>query len=164
MFLNRLGFYRKFIEMDSKQNLNISRILLAGIAINFISFLVGGGSYFLFGWVFEFEPTNIWKWTPAMGSNIPISWWTLLLVNIILAIIFAFIYAILHGSIPGKGIQKGLIFGLIIWIVGPIPALITMYLMMNIAIGSLLYFTIQSLVEWLVYGITIAAIYKNRKF
>lgn len=141
--------------------INFKRVLLAGIAINFISFIVGGGSYFLFGGVFELEPRNIWKWTPAMGFNIPVSWPTLFLLNIILAIVFAWVFAVLYKGIPGRGIRKGLIFGIIVWIVGPIPALGTLYLMTNIANGALIYFTIQSLFEWLAYGTVISAIYKE---
>ncbi len=143
------------------KNINKTKVLLAGFAIFFISFFVGGSSYFLFGRVFDLEPHAIWKWTPAQGFDMPLEWWTVLfLLNIILAMAFAFIYALIEKGLPGKGIQKGLGFGIIVWIVGPIPALATMYLMMNIATGALVYFTFQSLFEWLVYGTVISAIYK----
>lgn len=39
-----------------------------------------------------------------------------------------------------------------------------MYLMMNIANGALIYFTLQSLIEWLVYGAVIFLIYKEKEF
>lgn len=140
-----------------------TKILLAGVAINFVSFLVGGGSYFLFGGVFNLEPRAIWKWTPAQGFNMPAKWWVILfLLNLVLAIAFAFIYALIEKGLPGQGLKKGLSFGLIVWIVGPIPALITMYLMINIATGALIYFTLQSLVEWLIYGAVISAIYREK--
>ncbi len=144
------------------KSINITKVLFAGCAIFFISFLVGGGSYFLFGRIFNLEPTAIWKWTPAQGFNMPTGWWAILfLLNIILAIVFAFIYALIEKGLPGKGIQKGLGFGIIVWIVGPIPALVTMYLMMNIAAGALIYFAFQSLFEWLIYGAVISLIYKT---
>jgi len=144
------------------KNINITKVLLAGCTIFFISFLVGGGSYFLFSWVFDLEPHTIWKWTPTQGFNMSVEWWIILfLLNIILAIAFAFIYALIEKGLPGKGIRKGLNFGIIVWIVGPIPALVTMYLMMNIATGALMYFIFQSLFEWLVYGTVISAIYKE---
>lgn len=147
------------------KNLNYKRILLAGLAIFFISFLIGGGSYFLFGKVFQLEPTNIWKWTPAQGFNMSAAWWIILFVlNIVLAVIFAFVFALIEKGLPGKGVQKGLGFGIIVWIVGPIPALVTMYLMMNIATGALAYFILQSLFEWLVYGSVISIIYKEKEF
>lgn len=151
--------------MNIMKSINITKVLRAGLAIFFISFFIGGGSYFLFGWVFNLEPIAIWKWTPAQGFDMPIGWWVILfLLNIILAIAFAFIYALIEKGLPGKGIQKGLGFGIIIWIVGPIPALVTMYLMMNIANGALIYFTLQSLFEWLVYGTVISLIYKEKEF
>jgi hypothetical protein len=97
------------------KSISPKRVFLAGIAINFISFLVGGGSYFLFGRVFNLEPTAIWKWTPAQGFDMPVEWWVVLfLLNIILAIVFAFIYALIEKGLPGKGIQKGLSFGIIV--------------------------------------------------
>ncbi len=147
------------------KNLNYKRIFIAGLAIFFISFLIGGGSYFLFGRVFKLEPTSIWKWTPAQGFDMPTQWWIVLfLLNIVLAVIFAFVFALIEKGLPGKGIQKGLGFGTIVWIVGPIPALVTMYLMMNIATGALIYFILQSLFEWLVYGAVISLIYKEKRF
>lgn len=146
------------------KNLNIKKILFAGLAIFFISFIIGGGSYFLFGHVFELEPTNIWKWTPAQGFDMPATWWMILFVfNIVLAVIFAFIFALIRNGLPGKGIQQGLVFGIIVWIVGPVPALITMYLMLDIADGALLYFTLQSFFEWLVYGSIISLIYTDKE-
>jgi len=143
------------------KSINITKVLFAGTAIFFISFLVGGGSYFIFSGVFDLEPRAIWKWTPSQGFDMSAEWWIiLLLLNIILAVVFAFIYALIEKGLPGKGIQKGLGFGMIVWIVGPIPALVTMYLMMNIATGALIYFTLQSLFEWLIYGAVISLIYK----
>lgn len=147
------------------KSMNITKVLFAGLAIFLISFLIGGGSYFLFGRVFELEPISIWKWTPAQGFNMPVQWWILLLLlNIVLAVIFAFVFALIQKGLPGKGIQKGLWFGIMVWIVGPIPSLITIYLMMNIAAGALIYFTLQSLSEWLVYGTIISLIYKEKEF
>lgn len=143
------------------KNINFTRVVLAGIAINFVSFLVGSGSYLLFKGVFELEPSYIWKWTPAMGLNIPVSWWSLLLMNIVLAIVFAWVFAVLYKGIPGRGLQKGLVFGLFAWLIGVIPPMVTLYLMTYIAPGALLYFTFQGLFEWLVYGIVISAIYKE---
>lgn len=141
--------------------LNYGRIILAGVAINFASFIVGGGSYLLFGNVFKLEPIDIWKWTPAMGLDIPVSWWLLFLMNIVLAVVFAWVFAVLYDGIPGTGIRKGFVFGLLAWLIGVIPPMTTLYLMTNIANGALVYFTVQGLVEWLVYGAVISAIYKK---
>lgn len=146
------------------KNINFSRVIWAGVAINFVSFIVGGGSYFLFGGVFNLEPTNIWKWTPAMGFNIPVSWPILFLMNIVLAIAFAWVFALLYKGIPGKGVRKGVNFGLLAWLIGVIPPMTTLFLMTNMAFLAIIYFTIQGLVEWVVYGSVIAAIYKEKEF
>lgn len=141
--------------------INFKLVILAGIAINFASFPVGGGSYFLFDWVFKLEPASVWKWTPAMGFNIPVSWPFLFLMNIVLAIAFAWIFAALYKGIPGKGIQKGFMFGLFAWLIGVIPPMVALYLMTHIAPVALVYFTAQGLFEWLVYGMIISVIYKT---
>lgn len=142
--------------------INYSRVILAGIALNFVSFLIGGGSYLLFGNVFKLEPTSVWKWTPAMGLDIPVSWPALLLMNITLAVVFAWVFALLYRGVPGTGIRKGIIFGLLAWLIGVIPPMTTLYLMTRIAPGALLYFTIQGLFEWLVYGLVMSVIYREK--
>ncbi|MBI5037640.1 MAG: hypothetical protein HZC01_02975 [Candidatus Kerfeldbacteria bacterium] len=145
------------------RTINYRRVIGAGLAINFLSFIIGGGSYLLFGDIFRLAPTDVWKWTPAMGLDIPVSWPILLLMNITLALVFAWVFAILYSGIPGQGVRKGLVFGLFAWLIGVIPPMTTLYLMTNIATGALLYFTVQGLVEWLAYGATIAAIYREQQ-
>lgn len=144
------------------KNINFAKVIWAGVAINFLSFIVGGGSYLLFGGVFKLPPIDIWKWTPTMGFNIPVSWPVLLLLNIVLALVFAWVFAVLYKGIPGEGVRKGLNFGLLAWLIGVLPPMTTLFLMTNIAPLALLYFTIQGLVEWVVYGAVIAVIYREK--
>lgn len=144
------------------EKMNYKKIIWAAVAINFASFIVGGGSYLLFRSIFELEPTSVWKWTPAMGLTIPVSWPILLIMNVFFALVFAWVFAVLYRGIPGIGIGKGLWFGLLAWLIGVLPPMTTLYLMTTIAPGALVYFTIQGLFEWLVYGAVIAAIYKQK--
>lgn len=145
------------------KNIDFKRVLLAGIAINFVSYLAGGGSYFFFRWIFELEPRNIWKWTPGTTLDMSPKWWiSLLIINTLLAVIFALVFAILYRGIPGRGLQKGFAFGFLVWLVGVVPPVLTWYFLVNISPGALVYFTIQGLFEWLVYGIVISAIYKEK--
>ena len=93
----------------------------------------------------------------------PLKWWVFLLLrNIVLALVFALVFAIIHRGIPGKGLQKGVILGFVVWLVGVIPPVFTWYFLVNIAPGALLFFALQGLFEWLVYGIVISVIYKER--
>lgn len=144
--------------------MNIKRVLIAGIVMNIVSFVFGGGSYYFFSWIFQLEPQEIWKWTPDTSlSSMPISWLIFLIVgNTILAILYALAYAIFYKGIPGEGIKKGLVFGLVLWPIGVLAPMFSMYVMLNIARGAVIYFSLQGLVECLVYGIVIASIYKEK--
>lgn len=140
------------------KHVKLGRAVVAGLVANIVSFVVGGGGYQLFGWVFELEPSEIWKWTP--GADMSIGWWVFLIVgNTLLAIVYALVYAVLFHGIPGTGYRKGMVFGLIVWLVGVVPAIFTMYALMNVHGGALTYFLTQSLVEHLVYGTVVALIY-----
>jgi hypothetical protein len=140
------------------KHVKFGRAVVAGLVANVLSFVVGGGGYQLFGWVFELEPRGVWKWTP--GQSMSAGWWVFLVGgNTLLAIVYALVYAVLYHGIPGSGLRKGLAFGLIVWLVGVAPAIFTMYALVNIHGGALLYFLTQSLVEHLVYGAAVALVY-----
>lgn len=147
------------------KNLNYKRIIIAGLAINIISFLIFPlfFSTSLFGWVFNLEPTNIWKWTPQISlASMPINWLIFLfLVNTALAMFIAFLYAVLFKAIPGTGIKKGLVFGLLMYPMSVLIPMFSWYVMMNIAGQAVFYFTLEQLIEILVYGAVIGLIYKE---
>ncbi|MBI2097223.1 MAG: hypothetical protein HYT40_03715 [Candidatus Sungbacteria bacterium] len=147
--------------------MNIKRIIIAGLALDIVSF-IGIPSYKLFGWVFALEPSSIWKWTPSSGTTIPFAslsfseWLFLLLVNTALAVFIAFLYALFYKSIPGNGIKKGLAFGLLIYPIGVIIPLFSVYYLMNVAVGALIYLASQGLFEFLLYGVVISLIYREK--
>jgi hypothetical protein len=142
------------------KHVKLGRAAVAGLVANVLSFIVGGGGYQLFGWVFELEPRGVWKWSPEKTAEMSFGWWAFLIGgNTLLAIVYALVYAVLYHGIPGTGFRKGLVFGLIVWLVGVVPAIFTMYVLVNIHGGALLYFLTQSLVEHLVYGAAVALIY-----
>ncbi|MBI4722346.1 MAG: hypothetical protein HY769_05000 [Candidatus Stahlbacteria bacterium] len=146
-----------------RRNINIKRVLIAGIVANLMSFIVGGGGYLLFGWVFQLEPQNIWKWTPGTTISMSLNWWIFLILgNTVLAIALALVYAILFNGIPGQGVKKGMTFGFLVWIVGVLPAMFSMYVLVKIATGALFYFATQGLLEYLIYGAVISLIYKGK--
>jgi len=142
------------------KHVKVGRAVVAGLVANVLSFVVGGGGYHLFGWVFTLEPQGIWKWNPEQTADMSVGWWVVLIGgNTLAAIVFALVYAILFNGIPGTGLRKGLVFGLIVWLIGVVPAIFTMYIMMNIHPAALLYFLTQALVEYFVYGAAVALVY-----
>jgi hypothetical protein len=142
------------------QHVKFGRAVVAGLIANIVSFVVGGGGYHLFEWVFTLEPQGVWKWIPGSTAEMSVGWWVLLIGgNTLLAIVYALVYAVLYHGIPGTGLRKGMAFGLIVWLVGVVPAIFTMYILVNIHPGALLYFLTQALVEHVVYGAAVALVY-----
>lgn len=143
--------------------INFRKVILAGLGINIASILIPLISYKAFSWVFELEPIAIWKWTP----NTPISELSpgyialLLLINTTLAIYFVYLYAIFYKSIPGTGIRKGLVFGLFIFPIGVLIPIFSLFVVTNIAAGALIYFAIEGLIEFILYGIIVGLIYNE---
>ena len=138
------------------------RAVLAGLAANLVSFIVGGGGYILFGWTFRLEPTSIWRWTPNKMCKMSVCWWTYLIIgNTLLALFLSMTYAVLYNGIPGRGAMKGLVFGAIVWLIGVLPAAFTIHVLTVMNAWSILYFTTQAIVEYLIYGTIIAVVYGN---
>lgn len=149
------------------KTMNFKRIILAGLAIDAISFLIFPlfFSNALFGWVFKLEPTNIWKWTPEIPfTSMPAGYLAFfILANTILAISIAFLYAILYKSIPGTGINKGLMFGLLMFPMAVLIPMFSIWAMFQVAGVTVLLFTAEQLIEILIYGIIISLVYTDKE-
>lgn len=147
--------------------MNIKKVIIAGLAIDVISFFIFPlfFSNSLFGWVFRLEPTNIWKWTPQVPfTSMPVSYLLFfILANTTLAIFIAFLYAVLYKAIPGTGIKKGIMFGLLMSPMSVLIPMFSMWAMFRVPGVTILLFTIEQLVEVLVYGAVIALIYKEKE-
>lgn len=143
--------------------MSFKRIILAGLAVDAISFLIFPlfFSNALFGWVFRLEPTNIWKWTPEIPfTAMPVGYLVFfVLANTVLAVFIAFLYALLHKTIPGTGVKKGLMFGLLLSPIGVFIPMFSIWAMFRVAGVTVLLFTAEQFIEILVYGAVVAAIY-----
>lgn len=148
--------------------MNFKRIIIAGLSIDIISFIIFPLFFSspLFGWVFKLEPTNIWKWTPEVPLTLmPVGWLIFFIVaNTALALFIAFLYAVLYKAIPGAGIKKGLMFGLLMSPMGVLIPMFSIWAMFRVADVTVLLFTAEQLIEILVYGAVIGAIYKEKEF
>jgi predicted neutral ceramidase superfamily lipid hydrolase len=93
----------------------------------------------------------------------PITWLTFfILANTILAIFIVFLYAVLYKAIPGTGIKKGLTFGLLMYPMSVLIPMFSIWAMFRVAEEAVLLFTLEQLIEILVYGAIIGLIYKER--
>lgn len=67
--------------------------------------------------------------------------------------IFCAVYMILKSGVPGKsGIYKGLLFGLLMFLVGGLSGYFALFLMINLPLGLIAEWGIESLVILLING------------
>ena len=66
-------------EDAAMKNIRWGRAVIAGLAANVASFILGGGGYVLVGrHVWALEPASIWRWTPLRMFDLPAGWWVYL--------------------------------------------------------------------------------------
>ena len=71
------------------------------------------------------------------------------------------VYRVIKGSVPGKGWKnKGLMYGFLIFMVAGIPTTMMLYLLINLPVGLLLSWMLQSLVVYLIMGLVAAKLVK----
>ena len=75
----------------------------------------------------------------------------------------AVIYAVIHPSLPGRGWKKGISYGLIVWGLRVVMWAFSTYMMTDMAPVSIVINGVMGLIEVLILGIVIAAIYKERR-
>ena len=139
--------------------IDIKKVILAGIAATIVGTAIGFICCgWLFNWVYQLEPTSVWKpMDQDFGSWIGVMFFGGLVLNIILAKV----YAIIHKSLPGPFVRKGLIFGLMVWSVGTLPGMFATYMTMVVAETVIWYWLFEGLLKSVILGIVIAAIYKE---
>ena len=76
--------------------MKIWKILIAAVVVTVFEVVVGGLTCgWLFKWVYEIEPTNVWK--PMEAPPV-----TFYVGALVLNILFVLVYALLAKGIPGK--------------------------------------------------------------
>ncbi len=136
--------------------MDIKKIIIAGVLTTIIStildFLTCGG---FFNWVYQLEPTNVWKPMTGMTG----SWFALVFLGgLFFNFILAWVYMLLYKAIPGDGIKKGFNFGILVWLVGISPGLFAIYMTMTVATIVIVYWWLFGFIQLLIFGGIIAMI------
>ena len=131
------------------------RAVVAGVVLTVFSAVVGaatcGG---LFNWVYQLEPTHVWK--PMQGHGPGAEVYVGMLV---LNLVFVAVYLLLYKGIPGRNVYvKGLVFGLCVWAVGMLPGMFATYSFMTVAPTVIIYWTVMDLIQSPLSGLIAAAI------
>lgn len=92
-------------------------------------------------------------WRPDMMSRV----WVMYVIGAVVALVFTYIF--IKGR-EGKGIPEGIRFGVIIWLFVNVPWGASMWVLLPISWTIILKGLIYGLLEMIIAGILVAAIYK----
>ncbi|HUT21955.1 MAG TPA: hypothetical protein VMX18_00940 [Candidatus Bipolaricaulota bacterium] len=78
------------------------------------------------------------------------------------AIIAVFVFYLLGSAVPGSGAKRGLLFGLLMFLVAGISSMLTFVLLLNIPFGLIMWWTLASLLIFLISGLFIGLLVAPR--
>jgi len=83
-----------------------------------------------------------------------------LIFELINGFMLAVIYAVIHPSLPGRGWKKGISYGLLVWGLRVLMGAFSTYMMTDTSPILIAITVVTGLIEVLILGIVIAAIYR----
>jgi len=136
--------------------MNIKRLLSAGIAAS-VLFLVldaalGTAGGFIGSEVFGLPVEQ----PPGFEAKMKFG----LIFELINGFMLAVIYAVIHPSLPGRGWKKGISYGVLVWGLRVVMGAFSTYMMTDMSPILIAITVVTGLIEVLILGIVIAAIYK----
>ena len=136
--------------------MNVKRFLVAGIVAS-ILFLVLDAIFGMIGGLIGMQLFGLPLEQPSEVKMMigPI-------FELINGFMLATIYAIIHPSLPGQGWQKGVSYGLIVWGLRVVMWAFSNYMMTDMPPVLIVITVVTGLIEVLILGVVIAAIYKGR--
>ena len=114
---------------------------------------------------YYYDPGYFTVWSklmmPAAGPPPAEFYYTGIAFQLVTGFLFGLVYRVIKGAVPGKGWKnKGLMYGFLIFLVAGIPTTTMLYLLINLPVGLLLSWMLQSLVVYLLMGLIAARILK----
>jgi uncharacterized PurR-regulated membrane protein YhhQ (DUF165 family) len=131
--------------------MNWKRFFMAGL----VTYVVVQAMDFVVNEVFMKSANESLKslWRPNMMSRM----WLMYVVGVLVALLFTYIFV--KGR-EGKGIAEGIRYGLVIWLFVSVPMNVSMWVLLPIPYIIILKWMLYGLLEMLIAGILVAAIYK----
>lgn len=131
--------------------MNVKRFIIASVVV-FVAFQVM--EYIINGLILmsQYEALqNLWR--PDMKTKM----WIMYLTGLLVAFLFTYIF--IKGR-EGRGLAEGVRFGMIIWLFVAVPMSLGCWVMFPIPFKLALWWIIFSLIEYIIAGLLVAAIYK----
>lgn len=150
------------IRLLKKKKIDWRKTILAAVAFTVIA-QITHSLFALMGMDYYLKKAYFPVWSKLMMPETgppPLSFTAYsLLFSFISAMIFAYIYNWVKGCLEGKTpVEKGLCFGLILYFVGSIPGYLSLILLINLPLGLIGLWAIESLIVSLAGGIAIVKI------
>ena len=144
--------------------INLSRLIAVAILYAIIGEIImtlgatADMSYYM-------DPAYFSVWSklmmPAAGPPPAEFYYVGIAFQLVTGFLFALVYNVVKGAVPGKGWKnKGLMYGFLIFLVAGIPTTMTLYLLINLPVGLILSWMLQSLVVYLIMGLLAAKLVK----
>ena len=137
--------------------MNVKRLIVAGIAAS-VLFLVLD---MMLGAVGGLIVANVFRvpfqQPPGIEAKIRFG----LLFELINGFMLALIYAVIYRCLPGRSWQKGISYGLIVWGLRVVMWAFSTFMMTDMPPALIAITVVTGLIEVLILGVVIAAIYRN---
>jgi len=139
--------------------MNTKRLIVAGIVAS-VLFLVldaalGTAGGFIGAQVFGLP----FEQPPGFEAKVQFG----LIFELINGFMLAVIYAVIHPSLPGQGWKKGVSYGFLVWGLRVVMWAFSTYMMTDTHPISIAITAVTGLIEVMILGIVIAAIYKAKR-
>ena len=135
--------------------MNIGRLLVTGLVAAVLFLVLDMVLGMLGGWLGR----RLFGLSPAQPAGIGAKIRLGLVFELINGFLLALIYAVIHTGLPGRGWTKGLSYGLIVWALRVLMWAFSTYMMTDLAPATIGITVGTGLIEVLILGIVIAAVY-----
>lgn len=137
--------------------MNLTRLLIAGIAASLL-FLVLDAALGMIGGLVG---ARVFGLAPQDPSQIQDKMAYGLVFEVINGFMLTVVYAVIHYSLPGQGWAKGISFGFLVWGLRVVMWAFSTYMMFDVQAVSIAITTFTGLIEVLILGVVISAIYPS---
>lgn len=136
--------------------MNVVRLIVAGVVASVLFLLLDA----VLGMAGGFIGANLFGLPSQQPPGIEAKMKLGLAFELINGFMLAVIYALIHSSLPGQGWQKGIPYGLIVWGLRVVMWAFSTYMMTDMSPITISITVGTGLIEVLILGIVIAAIYR----
>jgi hypothetical protein len=137
--------------------MNVKRLIVAGIVAS-VLFLVLDMMLGAVGGLIAANVLGVpFDQPPGIEAKIKLG----LLFELINGFMLALIYAVIYRCLPGQGWQKGISYGLIVWGLRVVMWAFSTFMMTDTPPALIAITVVTGLIEVLILGVVIAAIYQN---